>query len=103
MTERGGPHLHLDAAPFAESVRYTAATTGFAPRLVEKDYFCTLVRSKLSISGNAAVDVSASRLAALRRQESLGLREVLRPADLAAFDLDRAFGIVADLAAMMAD
>ena len=291
MTERTGPHLHLDAAPFAESVRYTAATTGFAPRLVEKDYFCTLVlasladasglvfkggtclakvhagfyrlsedldfvistpldatrgrrrsaiapvkaafdelprrqpalriaeplaganvstqylatvayasrldrreetikievalreplllepivgsaatilldpfgggppvgpvpvrcialieafaeklraalsrrepavrdffdvdwavgrglvqprsdelvslvRSKLSISGNAAVDVSASRLAALRRQKSLGLREVLRPADLAAFDLDRAFGIVADLAAMMAD
>lgn len=287
MTERAGSHLHLDAAPFAESVRYTAATTGFAPRLVEKDYFCSLVlaslagagelvfkggtclakvhagfyrlsedldfaistpldatrgrrrsaiasvkavldelprrqpalriaaplaganvstqylatvayaslldrreetikievalrepllvvpvvgdaatilldpfgggslvepvpvrcialieafaeklraalsrrepairdffdidwaverglvqpgsdelvsllRSKLAIPGNAAVDVSAGRLAALRRQAEFGLREVLRPADLAAFDLERAFGIVEDVTA----
>lgn len=59
----------------------------------------SLVRSKLAIPGNSAVDVSGGRLAALRRQVDQGLRTVLRPADFAAFDLDRAFRIVSDMAA----
>ena len=59
----------------------------------------SLVRSKLAIPGNSAVDVSGGRLAALRRQVELGLRPVLRPAEFAAFDLDRAFAIVSDIAA----
>lgn len=58
-----------------------------------------LVRSKLAVPGNAAVDVSVARLEALRRQVDLGLRPVLRPAELAAFDLDRAFTIVSGMAA----
>ncbi|MBI4915905.1 MAG: nucleotidyl transferase AbiEii/AbiGii toxin family protein [Acidobacteria bacterium] len=53
-----------------------------------------LAQSKLAVPGNAAVDVSEGRLATLRRQVDLRLRPVLRPADFAAFDLDRAFGIV---------
>lgn len=59
----------------------------------------SLVRSKLAIPGNAAVDVSVARLAALRRQTDQGLRSVLRPADFAAFDLDRAFTVVSKMAA----
>jgi predicted nucleotidyltransferase component of viral defense system len=58
-----------------------------------------LVRSKLAVAGNAAVDVSAARIEALRRQVDLGLRPVLRPADFATFNLDRAFRIVSDMAA----
>ena len=36
-------NLHLDSERFLEAVNYTAATTGFAERLIEKDYFCSLV------------------------------------------------------------
>ena len=61
-----------------------------------------LVRSKLSVPGNAAVDVSPGRLVALRRQLELGLQPVLRPADFAVFDLDRAFAIVSSMAAKIA-
>jgi hypothetical protein len=58
-----------------------------------------LVRSKLAVPGNAAVDVSTGRLGALRRQLELGLQPVLRQADFDAFDLDRAFTIVSAMAA----
>src|SRR2546426_6964503 len=39
-----------DLALFRESVRFTAAQTGFVPRLIEKDYFCTVVLERLSAS-----------------------------------------------------
>jgi len=42
------PRLHEDAALFREAVNFTAARTGFSQRLVEKDYFCTLMLSYLS-------------------------------------------------------
>ena len=35
--------LHEDVALFGEALRFTAAETGFISRLIEKDYFCTLV------------------------------------------------------------
>ena len=35
--------LHEDVALFREALRFTAAETGFISRLVEKDYFCTLI------------------------------------------------------------
>jgi len=57
-----------------------------------------LVRQKLAVRGNAPVDVSAQRLDLLRRQVGSQLRPVLRHADLAAFDVARAFGIVAEMA-----
>ena len=35
--------LHKDHGLFHEAVSFTAARTSFLPRLVEKDYFCTLL------------------------------------------------------------
>ena len=60
-----------------------------------------LVRRKLAVPGNAPVDVSAHRLAALRQQLEPQLKPVLRAGDFAEFDLERAFGTVADMATKM--
>ena len=57
-----------------------------------------LVRDKMHIPGNDPVDVSANRLAALRQQLEPQLQSVLRAEDFRAFDLDRAFKIVARMA-----
>ena len=57
-----------------------------------------LVRSKLAVPGNDAIDVSAEKREILKRQVQAQLRPVLREADFADFDLDRVFGIVADVA-----
>jgi hypothetical protein len=35
--------LHQDTALFREAIRYTAASTGFGARLIEKDYYCSLI------------------------------------------------------------
>jgi hypothetical protein len=43
--------LHQDLALFREAVTYTAAETGFAPRLIEKDYFCTVLLQHLAGAG----------------------------------------------------
>lgn len=41
--------LHLeDPALFREALRFTAAETGFSQRLVEKDYFCSVVLEYLA-------------------------------------------------------
>ena len=48
MTDRSELRAHLDEAAFVEAARFTAAKTGFDPRLVEKDYFCTLLLAELS-------------------------------------------------------
>ena len=58
-----------------------------------------LVKQKLSVPGNEPVDISAPRLAALRQQLEPQLKPVLRDSDFAEFDLDRAFKIVAEMAA----
>ena len=42
--------FHEDADLFAESVRFTAAETAFTPRLIEKDYFCTLLLAYLGVA-----------------------------------------------------
>jgi predicted nucleotidyltransferase component of viral defense system len=42
--------IHDDTALFREALRFTAAETGFIPRLIEKDYFCTLVLKHLCAS-----------------------------------------------------
>lgn len=39
---------HDDAALFRDAVRFTAEESGFVPRLIEKDYFCTLLLDYLS-------------------------------------------------------
>ena len=48
MIETSRLRIHLDRAAFVEAARFTAASTGFDPRLVEKGYFCTLVLEQLS-------------------------------------------------------
>lgn len=62
-----------------------------------------LVRAKLAVPGNTPVDVSPSRLTTLRGQLRADLLPVLRPADFEAFDLDRAFGIVSDIATALGE
>jgi len=59
-----------------------------------------LVRKKMAVPGNEQVDVSEDRLAMLHRQLESQLRPVLRARDYVEFDLERAFRIVKDMAAM---
>ncbi len=40
--------LHEDAALFREAVTFTAVQTGFESRLIEKDYFCSVVLQHLA-------------------------------------------------------
>jgi len=47
--------VHQDPALFREAVTYTASETGFAPRLIEKDYFCTVVLQHLGGAGSGLV------------------------------------------------
>lgn len=74
---------------------YAVRTLGLKPDNTE---LVALVHDKIQILGNDPVDVSASRLSALRQQVEPQLRPVLRTEDFRAFDLDRAFGIVAQMA-----
>jgi predicted nucleotidyltransferase component of viral defense system len=50
MTKRDAQIIsnHEDAALFREALNYTAATTGFPARLIEKDYFCTVLLAFLA-------------------------------------------------------
>jgi len=47
MAESPSIRLHQDPALFREAVNYTAAETGFAARLIEKDYFCSVILQHL--------------------------------------------------------
>ncbi len=47
--------FHRDADLIREAVNFTAAETGFVPRLIEKDYFCTVLLQHLAIAGDALV------------------------------------------------
>lgn len=40
-----------DPVLLREAIRFTAAETGFSPRLIEKDYFCSVVLEYLAASG----------------------------------------------------
>ena len=60
-----------------------------------------LVRQKLAVPGNAPVDVSDARLAALRQQLEAQLRPVLRESDFREFDLERAIRSVRAMAAAL--
>ena len=42
--------VHEDVPLFREAVQFTQAQTGFAARLIEKDYFCTVVLAYLAES-----------------------------------------------------
>ncbi len=58
-----------------------------------------LIRRKLAMPGNEKIDVSPGRMSELRRRFGPELQPVLRAKDFAEFDVERAFRLVADLAA----
>jgi predicted nucleotidyltransferase component of viral defense system len=43
--------VHEDPSLFREAVNFTAAETGFASRLIEKDYFCSVLLQHLAATG----------------------------------------------------
>jgi hypothetical protein len=53
-TAAGRPHD--DPGLFREAIGLTVERTGYAPRLIEKDYFCTILLERL-----AAADPAISR------------------------------------------
>lgn len=55
MADPSPLHLHEDVALFREAVRFTAARTRFVPRLIEKDYFCSLILRHLAVSAHDLV------------------------------------------------
>lgn len=57
------PRLHEDAERFEEAVRFTASETRFSPRLIEKDYFCTLLLGYLSAADSSLVFKGGTYLA----------------------------------------
>lgn len=50
MPEPTRLRLHEDPAFFREAVNFTAAQTGFASRLIEKDYFCSVILQHLAVA-----------------------------------------------------
>lgn len=58
-----------------------------------------LIRRKVAAPGNDPPDTSAARLRSLRPQVEAELAPVVRPSDLTAFDLDRAFATLSSVAA----
>src|SRR5689334_13580082 len=47
--------LHEDAELFRRAIHLTAETTGFVSRLIEKDYFCTVLLEYLAAADPALV------------------------------------------------
>jgi predicted nucleotidyltransferase component of viral defense system len=79
-------------------IDYAVRKRGFLPM---ETAMTELVRQKLAVPGNEPVDVSLERMARLRRQLDTELRTVLREKDFREFDLERAFRIVKDVAAII--
>ncbi|HOC39405.1 MAG TPA: nucleotidyl transferase AbiEii/AbiGii toxin family protein [Thermodesulfobacteriota bacterium] len=63
--------------------------------------FVRLVKQKITMAGTDPVDTSPDRLASLWRQLETQLKPVLRVHDFAQFNLERAFRVVADVAALL--
>jgi predicted nucleotidyltransferase component of viral defense system len=55
MPELPPLRTHQNPALFREAVNHTAAATGFSSRLIEKDYFCTVLLQHLAEAGCALV------------------------------------------------
>jgi len=54
---------HEDPDLFREALNFTAAETAFAPRLIEKDYFCTVLLEYLAAASDVLVFKGGSCLA----------------------------------------
>lgn len=55
MADETSALWHQDPDLFREAVTFTAAETGFAARVVEKDYFCTVLLQYLAMPGTGLV------------------------------------------------
>lgn len=55
MAKPTGPTLHEDVPLFCEAVNFTASKTGFTPRLIEKDYFGTVLLAYLAELGGGGL------------------------------------------------
>ena len=77
-------------------IHYAVTNSGLFTGDVE---LVALVRQKLAVPGNDAVNISPDRLAALRSQIDTQLKPVLRQRNFDAFSLADAFGIVQEMAA----
>jgi len=53
MSEPTNIKLHENPALFRQAVAFTFAQTGFNPRLIEKDYFCTVLLAYLARHGGS--------------------------------------------------
>jgi hypothetical protein len=73
------------------------AVKGLGVRPTDKD-FLELVRLKLAVPGNEAINVGPERLSQLRAQLDGRLKPVLRGKDFEGFDLDSTFAAVAQVA-----
>jgi Nucleotidyl transferase AbiEii toxin, Type IV TA system len=60
-----------------------------------------LIQSKPDVPGNEPIDVTEKRLESLRLQKESHLRPVLRNPDYQAFDLERAFPLVREMASRL--
>jgi predicted nucleotidyltransferase component of viral defense system len=60
-----------------------------------------LIQAKLDVPGNEPIDVTEKRLESLRLQKESHLRPVLRNSDYQAFDLERAFPLVREMASRL--
>lgn len=78
---------------------YAVRTLGLQPDDAD---LIALVRRKVNVPRNEPVDVSESRLSALRQQVEPQLRSVLRAEDFSAFDLKRAIDLVLMMASKLA-
>ncbi len=67
-------NVHDDSDLFREAINFTAAETGFLPRLIEKDYFCSVLLNYFSNADRSLVC----------RQIDSDLKPVLRPKDFSA-------------------
>ncbi len=79
-------------------IDYAVRRLGLQP---QNSAMAELVRQKLAVPGNDPVDISETRLAALRRQVDSQLKPVLREKDFSEFNLERAFSTVVKMAAVL--
>ena len=61
-------------------------------------HLIALLIEKLKVPGNPPIDLSPARKEKLKIQVNTELKPVLRSSDFGGFDLDRAFGLVAQIA-----
>ncbi len=68
VLENNHLRLHEDPELFREAVTFTAAETAFVPRLIEKDYYCTVLLQYLAVAGGALVFRGGTCLAKVHAQ-----------------------------------